>query len=61
MTHVSDLVVLGEAVVVEDGEPQRLVEGVRVRKVLELELGRIHIGSSFEFKLSRQNGGSPVG
>ena len=40
MTHVSDLVVLGEAVVVEDGEPQRLVEGVRVRKVLELELGR---------------------
>ena len=30
VTHVSDLVVLGEAVVVEDGEPQRLVEGVRV-------------------------------
>ena len=37
-THVSDLVVLGEAVVVEDGEPQRLVEGVRVGQVLELEL-----------------------
>ena len=38
---LADLVVLGEAVVVEDGEPQRLVEGVRVRKVLELELERI--------------------
>ena len=61
MTHVSDLVVLGEAVVVEDGEPQRLVEGVRVGKVLELELGRIHIGFSFGFELSRQNDGPPVG
>ena len=38
VTHVSDLVVLGEAVVVEDGEPQRLVEGVRVGQILELEL-----------------------
>ena len=38
VTHISDLVVLGEAVVVEDGEPQRLVEGVRVGQVLELEL-----------------------
>ena len=37
-THISDLVVLGEAVVVEDGEPQRLVKGVRVGQVLELEL-----------------------
>ena len=37
VTHVSDLVVLGESVVVEDGEDERLVEGLAVGHPFEGE------------------------